>query len=398
METNTISSEDDAVVNRSKGGPATVLSEQEADATSPDAKQYNDVKDDEYDHDKYMRLIQFQSIRNQMELETAIRVQWNDQNDQNDQQEHHYGMSRPLQLSTILQPEDMAPLFHGTQWAGTRVWHAAIAATQYLLQHYSSLLNHGNNNINASAIATFSSSDVSETTPSSIMIPPPCSRRTVLLELGCGLGVPGMILHALFPDTTSVILTDQASIMSQLETNLQRNFGDANGGDDEPLISSSATTTNTPEFIQARALDWSFIVKDDDHGDDNALNHSIEDNRTLSSTTNVANNTFWKKQFDWKHVDIVLNCDCIFEPLYGTSYTALAHVLSWALQQNPQALVLTSVERRNQDGVDTFLELLRQSPHVSAVDRVWHDEEYHIEIYQAMGCMKDSSITLPTNV
>jgi hypothetical protein len=204
-----------------------------------------------------------------------------------------------------------------------------------------------------------------------------------------------MILHALFPDTTSVILTDQASIMSQLETNLQRNFGDANGGD-EP--SSVTTTTSTPQFIQARALDWSFIVKDDDHGDDNALNHSIEDNRTLSSTTNVANNTFWKKQFDWKHVDIVLNCDCIFEPLYGTSYTALAHVLSWALQQNPQALVLTSVERRNQDGVDTFLELLRQSPHVSAVDRVWHDEEYHIEIYQAMGCMKDSSITLPTNV
>jgi hypothetical protein len=142
-ETNTISSEDDAVFNISKGNTVSVLSEQEADVTSPDDKQYNDVQDDEYDHDKYLRLIQFQSIRNQMELETAIRVQWNDQYNQNDLQDHHYGMSRPLLLSTILQPEDMAPLFHGTQWAGTRVWHAAIAATQYLLQHYSSLLNHG---------------------------------------------------------------------------------------------------------------------------------------------------------------------------------------------------------------------------------------------------------------
>lgn len=241
--------------------------------------------DDSDEDDSYLKLIQFESIRNADGLEEAICVQW------------HRGMTKSLRLSTLLQPHELAPLFAGAQWAGTRVWHAAIAAIRYIVQNVS------------------------------------ITAETRLLELGAGLGVPSMILHALF--NCHVCVTDQESILSQLQSNIQSNFGPS------------------PD-IQARAVSWSseevseLLLKDEDF-------------------------------------DIVLNCDCVYEPLYGNSWLQLIDCTEVLLKHNPTALHITSVERRAADGVDKFLNKLQQSPHVSNVDRVFEDAEYQIEIYVIRG-------------
>lgn len=57
--------------------------------------------DDSDENDEYLKMIQFRSIRNSDHLEEAISVSWE-------------GIS-PLNISTLLEPEDLAPLFAGAQ-------------------------------------------------------------------------------------------------------------------------------------------------------------------------------------------------------------------------------------------------------------------------------------------
>mmetsp|Transcript_12293 Transcript_12293/g.18859 ORF Transcript_12293/g.18859 Transcript_12293/m.18859 type:complete len:262 (+) Transcript_12293:60-845(+) len=245
-------------------------------------KDIKDVVDCE--NDPYLNKINFKSFRDEDDLETAISVHW------------HSGMSRSLRLSTVLEQSELAPLFAGAQWAGTRVWHAAIAMIDYLIDNHRDILN---------------------------------AQDSRLLELGCGLGVPGMVAHELFQ--TKAYLTDQESIMSQLKKNVTTNFP------------SSAN-------IHALPLSWS------------------EETSPLLQETKF---------------DIVINCDCVYEPLYGKSWKLLIHVLNHALEQNPRAVVLISVERRNADGIDSFLSELESSPQVKEVAKVWYDNDFDIEIYQA---------------
>lgn len=270
-------------------------------------KESEDVIDDyEYDdpNDPYLQMINFKSIRTSDGLEVAIQVQWlNDE-------------TTRLELSTLLEEGDMAPLFSGAQWAGTRVWHAAIAMVHYLTQNYSHELP-----------------------------------TATLLELGCGLGVPGMLCHSLYGCDT--YLSDQESIVSQLIHNVEHNFGSSNDDNDNKNNNASATksTTAATTTIRALPLTWS--------RNDNLL-HDID-------------------------FSIVINCDCIYEPLYGDSWKLLAQVLETILQRNPNTLVLTSVERRNTDGVDKFLECMEESPWVSNCTKVWSDVDFNIEIYQTHG-------------
>jgi hypothetical protein len=279
--------------------------EEHASSLSP---YINDPKDNAGEHaemdeddkdDPYLSKINFRSIRTTDGLETAIRVQWLDVPE------------TKLRISTLLQQEDIAPLFAGAQWAGTRVWHAAIAMVDYLVREHEAQLQDGD---------------------------------TKLLELGCGLGVPGMLCHALY--NTETYLTDQEEIMSQLETNVEDNF-----------FADHAPARNEPRRLHAKALNWSR----------EAL---LEDPEFLS-----------KGSF------IVMNCDCVYEPLYGESWKLLADVLETVLELNPNTLVLTSVERRNADGVEKFLAKMLASPHIASVEKVWFDEEYKIEIYRARGVM-----------
>ena len=56
-----------------------------------------DLKDDQ---DEYPHL--FQSVRSPTGLEIGVRVTWPD--------------VQPLELSTCLPEQEIAPMFHGTQW------------------------------------------------------------------------------------------------------------------------------------------------------------------------------------------------------------------------------------------------------------------------------------------
>ena len=200
-----------------------------------------------------------------------------------------------------------------TNRAGTRVWKAAIVALQYLLDEHGPLKQEY-----LAKSSTFS-----------------------CLELGCGLGVPGMILHAFYPDSR-IVLTDCAALLPQLESNLKQNF-------------PSTTDIAAKPSLSAATLDWD----------------EAADLQQLLSGCNLDS------------FDVVLNCDCIYEPLYGTSWKALLQVQVALLQRQPNALVLTSLERRKFDGADKYLAALRQHEAVTKVELVHQDDP--VEIYRIYG-------------
>ena len=86
--------------------------------------------------------------------------------------------------------------------------------------------------------------------------------------------------------------------------------------------------------------------------------------------------------------DVVLNCDCIYEPLYGTSWKMLLQCQEELLRLNPRAYVLTSVERRRLDGVDQYLQAARESPVVARVERlsaIPFEHPQEVELYRLHG-------------
>jgi hypothetical protein len=284
-----------------------------ASPSPPDADSDHDDDDTDDNHDDD----EFDFIQSIWEnsVETGLIVQWPKQQPQPQQQNNDdkQPIPRPLHLSTKLSEDAIAPLFDGTQWAGTRVWKAAIVALEYCLEHY------------APTTTTTSSS---------------------LLELGCGLGVPGMLWHLLLEQR--VVLTDQPDLLSQLDANLHRNFP------------NNSSTTST---IQAQALSWSAA------GIRALLAEQIQP------------------------FDICLNCDCIYEPLYGRdAWEALSDVLSVVAKESPSTILVTSVERRNGDGLENFLERLEGTGNVvtpiQLVLRNDEDPHHIIEIYVTKGIEK----------
>jgi len=256
--------------------------------------------------------------------------------------------SRKLTLSTLLEEDDLAPLFDGAGWAGTRVWSAAIWGIQYIMDHYyyRQVQREGS------------------------------TRKLSLCELGCGLGVPGMIWHQFGGD---VVLTEQESIMSQLTKNIRSNFpttylspdyldGGSNEGDNatskmSDTSTSTSTTINTQlhtphSIIQTHPLTWS----------------------RQSLHTLLTNSGYQKSGFD-----IVLNCDCVYEPLYGRSWEALIEVIDECLRVNPRCLVITSVERRAADGIGEFLERMEEGENVGCVEKVKVEEGKSLEMYVTRG-------------
>ena len=83
--------------------------------------------------------------------------------------------------------------------------------------------------------------------------------------------------------------------------------------------------------------------------------------------------------------DIVVNCDCVYEPLYGKSWHLLNETIDELLKVNPQTLVVSSMERRAADGIDLFIEEMKNMEHVRSVEKVWSDEQKRIEIYITRG-------------
>ena len=166
-----------------------------------------------------------------------------------------------------------------------------------------------------------------------------------LLELGAGLAVPGMIYHLMGGD---VVVTDQADILSQLEANVEGNF---------PSPEEDCSAKCSKARIRARALSWSR---------DGVVGLLSE----LDMPTGF---------------DVVLNCDCVYEPLYGKSWVLLNDVIDELLRVNPRTVVVSSMERRTADGIDDFLAQMRGMEHVADVKMAWRDEKRRIEIYVTTG-------------
>ncbi|RHY27639.1 hypothetical protein DYB32_006650 [Aphanomyces invadans] len=150
-------------------------------------------------------------------------------------------------------------------------------------------------------------------------------------------GVPGMVASIL--GAKHVVLTEQPELVPLLRTNIRRNF--PNGG------------------VTAFALSWGVDAANafcDEHG----------------------------------AFDIVLSCDCIYQPLYGESWRALALTMDVLCKRNPACIVLVAVERRHEDGIDAFLEYLPvatalQATHYRTVPKATKslgDEGVGLELYR----------------
>ncbi|DBA03010.1 TPA: hypothetical protein N0F65_003198 [Lagenidium giganteum] len=137
-----------------------------------------------------------------------------------------------------------------------------------------------------------------------------------VIELGAGIGVPGMAARV--GGANHVIITEQDDLLELMHRNLSSNM--------EVLRLTEVDENASSDAIVARPLSWG--VK--------------ETNEYLAAHPN-------------EPIDVILSCDCIYEPLYGQSWRALAQTMEMLCQQNPKALVIMGVERRNQDGIDKFL-------------------------------------------
>ena len=299
----------------------------------------NNSDDNESDYsdtdsiDSFEEYINFKSIRVDG-LEEAISFSWpgiyeesSDGGDIENDGEIEKKQLRKLVISTLLEEDDLAPLFDGSRWAGTRLWAAAVRAVQY---------------INGRLPGT---EDRIQTTEKD-------GKAISLLELGCGLGVPGMIFHLL---GCNVVLTDQIEILSQLEKNVLDNFPNA---EEEKKDETKQSTT-----IKAKPLSWSRTDV-----------NSLLDDLGKSATG----------------FDIVVNCDCVYEPLYGKSWHLLNETIDELLKVNPQTLVVSSMERRAADGIDLFIEEMENMEHVGSVEKVWSDDQTKIEIYITRGIVSST--------
>lgn len=73
------------------------------------------------------------------------------------------------------------------------------------------------------------------------------------------------------------------------------------------------------------------------------------------------------------------NCSC------PSSWHLLNETIDELLKVNPKCVVLSSMERRQADGIDDFIEEMRNMDHVGSTERVWFEEARKIEIYVTRG-------------
>ena len=83
-------------------------------------------------NDSTLRSVSFRSLRDTNHLERGISIVWPTD-----------PTGAELELSTLLEPDELAPLFAGAQWAGTRVWHAAIRGMRYMEEEHGDAMAAG---------------------------------------------------------------------------------------------------------------------------------------------------------------------------------------------------------------------------------------------------------------
>ena len=68
-----------------------------------------------------------------------------------------------------------------------------------------------------------------------------------------------------------------------------------------------------------------------------------------------------------------------------SSWHLLNETIDELLRINPKCTVVSSMERRAADGIDDFIDEMRNMTHVGGVEKVWHEEGRRIEIYVTRG-------------
>jgi predicted nicotinamide N-methyase len=196
------------------------------------------------------------------------------------------------------------PIFSGAAWAGSVLWAAAEVLVEHML----------------------------------------LSKRTVVegksvLELGCGLGIPGMICSLL--GAKQVILSEQDQLVPLLVKNIESNFAPRRSNEDNSVNSTedNATAAATPQAV--------------------ALNWGVEEAELILSNRKG------------ERFDVILICDCVFEPLYGDSWKLLCETLG-VIVFDDSTEVLISCERRSEDAIDDFLAMLGEK---FVIDIAWTNFE-----------------------
>ncbi|CEG50389.1 Putative N2,N2-dimethylguanosine tRNA methyltransferase [Plasmopara halstedii] len=190
---------------------------------------------------------------------------------------------KDLNLTLVMQADELAPLFSGAAWAGTLLWDAAVHLTRRFLHDYHHILQDPHNLL-------------------------------CVLELGAGIGVPGMA--ARIAGAHHVVLTEQNELLRLMRVNLAANAA----------VLNLSHNHETKGGIVARPLSWG-----------------------------VSETKEYLTRYATEKIDVVLSCDCIYEPLYGKSWQALAQTMEMLCLANHATVVLMAVERRNKDGVENFL-------------------------------------------
>lgn len=67
------------------------------------------------------------------------------------------------------------------------------------------------------------------------------------------------------------------------------------------------------------------------------------------------------------------------------SWQLLNETIDELLKVNPETLIISSMERRQADGIDFFLEEMSSMHYVGSVEKVWAEEGRKIEIYITRG-------------
>ena len=237
-------------------------------------------------------------------------------------------LKREINICTLLEEDSISPLFSGTEWAGTRVWNSALEGVNYLVDKEIFDKVRKTKRRSSGGLTTREDFGVN------------------VIELGAGLAVPGLTagvmneeyekLHPQAKDWC-VVVSDMETITKQMEGNVKSNFGEG-------------------AKVIAKTLDWSVAGL-------NELIGSIPDEvKSLQINGEII-------------FDVILSTDCVYAPLYGKSYIPLSETIIHMMTINPNAISVNVVERRNQDEVEIFVDLMEKS------GVVWKSETVSIDKY-----------------
>lgn len=189
---------------------------------------------------------------------------------------------------SLVEPESddavLSPLWSDGTWTGSLIWDSAVYASDMLLTDaWANRL-----------------------------------RGKSLLELGCGLGLPGLVGHAM--GASPVLLTDRRVVVE--------------------LVQDGLTANGHPQSeIRAVELAWS----------------------------DEAAASFKAEHLEGKAPDCIIACDCIFAPIFGSAFLLLQMLLAFAA---PSTIMLVILERRDDDGAEPFFEqALAAGFHIVCVQR-----------------------------